>query len=238
VTPVAARGGPPHIRGVARLLPLGLVLAALACTHTRELVPAPGAQTAPGRPRVAEEAVEGVHVQVDSGAWTSSPVREILSPVRVTIEDGSARALRISYGQFTLGGPSGFRLAALPPYQVVANDVAATAATVPPGFVGQNFFLAPGAAHVYRGVAPWYGPFPYDPVYYNRWYGAWPTNLPNDEVLRHALPEGVLQPGGKLSGFLYFPEQAPGTGLSFYFSHVDANTGSAFGTIAIPFTVK
>lgn len=223
---------------MGRLSSLALAVAALACTHTRELVPGPGAQTAPGHPRTAEETIEGVHVLVDSDAWRSSPVREVLSPVRVTLENGTARALRVSYGQFTLGGPSGFRLAALPPYQVVAQDVAASGATVPPGFVGQNYFVAPWAARYYRGVAPWYGPFPYDPVYYNRWYGAWPPNLPNDEVLRHALPEGVLQPGGKVSGFLYFKDQPPGTALTFYAALVDGNSGEAFGTVAIPFTVK
>lgn len=233
---VAGRRAPEHVPGVRRLLVV-LALAA-ACVHQRELVPAPGAQTAPGRPRVAEETVEGVRVQVDSAAWTSAPVSDVLSPVRVTIENGSERPLRISYGQFTLGAPNGFRLAALPPYQVFAADIGARSGTVPPGFVGDNFFLAPWAAGYYRGVAPWYGPFPYDPVYYNRWYGAWPTNLPNEEVLRHALPEGVLQPRGKASGFLYFKDQPKGTELTMYFSLVDGDRGQAFGTIDLPFTVK
>lgn len=223
---------------MTRRSPLLALILFAACAPTRQLVPAPGAQLAPGQPRTAEETVEGVHVVVESDAWRSSPVREVLSPVRVTLENGSPHALRVSYGQFTLGGPSGFRLAALPPYQVVAQDVAASGAAVPPGFVGQNFLVAPWAARYYRGVAPWYGPFPYDPVYYNRWYGAWPTNLPNDEVIRHALPEGVLQPGGKVTGFLYFKDQPAGTALSFYAALVDANSGESFGTVAIPFTVK
>jgi hypothetical protein len=218
------------------LVLVGLTLA--ACVHQRELVPASGAQTLPGRPRTAEETVEGARVQVDSDAWHSGQVSDVLSPVRVTIENHRDRPLRVSYGQFTLGGPSGFRLAALPPYQVAANDALAGAVAVPPGFVGSGFLVAPWAARYYRGVLPWYGPFPYDPVYYNRWYGAWPPNLPNDEVLRRALPEGVLQPGGQVSGFLFFKEQPPGTQLSLFMALVDAESGQSFGTIAIPFTVK
>jgi hypothetical protein len=104
--------------------------------------------------------------------------------------------------------------------------------------VGSGFLVAPWAARYYRGVLPWYGPFPYDPVYYNRWYGAWPPNLPNDEVLRRALPEGVLQPGGQVSGFLFFKEQPPGTQLDLFMALIDAESGQSFGTIAIPFTVK
>lgn len=215
---------------------VGLALA--ACVHQRELVPASGAQTLPGRPRTAEETVESVRVQADSDAWHAGRVSDVLSPVRVTIENHRDRPLRVSYGQFTLGGPSGFRLAALPPYQVAASDALAGAVAVPPGFVGSGFLVAPWAARYYRGVLPWYGPFPYDPVYYNRWYGAWPPNLPNDEVLRRALPEGVLQPGGQVNGFLFFKEQPPGTQLSLFMALVDAESGQSFGTIAIPFTVR
>jgi hypothetical protein len=221
-----------------RRLALTAALAALvACVHQRALVPAPGAQTLPGQPRVAEETVEGVRVQVDSAAWRSAQLYDVLSPVRVTIENGSGRPLRIAYGQFTLGGTSGFRLAALPPYQAAAADAAAGSVGMPPGFVGSGFLVA-GPVRNYRGFLPWYGAFPYDPVYYNRWYGARPTSLPNGELLRQGLPEGVLQPAGRVSGFLYFKDQPKGTELRFYASLVDAETGQSFGTISSPFTVQ
>ncbi|HYS83158.1 MAG TPA: hypothetical protein VEM76_20820 [Anaeromyxobacteraceae bacterium] len=221
-----------------RLTPYLAAVSVLACVHQRELVPAPGAQTLPGKPRVAEETVEGARVQVDSAAWGNGQLYDVLSPVKVTIDNGSGRPLRVAYGEFTLGGPSGFRLAALPPYQAAAVDAAAGSVGVPPGFVGSGFLVAPARAHLYRGILPWHGPFPYDPVYYNRWYGAWPASLPNEELLRQGLPEGVLQPGGHLSGFLYFKDQPKGTALTFYASLVDAEKGESFGTVAIPFTVK
>jgi len=221
-----------------RLSPCLAAVTLLACIHQRELVPAPGAQTLPGQPRVAEETVEGVRVQVDSAAWRKGQLYEVLSPVRVTIENGSGRALRIAYGEFTLGDPSGFRLAALPPYQAAVADAAAGSVSAPPGYVGSGFLVTPTSAHTYRGVLPWHGPIPYDPVYYNRWYGPSPVSLPNKELLRQGLPEGVLEAGGRLSGFLYFKDQPKGTTLTFYASLVEAETGQAFGTVAIPFTVK
>jgi hypothetical protein len=209
-------------------------VACLACTHTNQLTPAPSAQTLPGNPRTAEETVAGVRVIVDSDAWRSGRVRDVLSPVRVTIENRGTRRLRIAYNEFTLGGPSGFRLAALPPYHVAVTN----ASVVQPAFVGTGFFLTPSAGRFYRWPSVWSGPFPLDAPYFDRFYPAWPATLPDEEVLRNALPEGVLEPGGSVSGFLYFTNQPRGTQLTFYGALVDADQGQSIGTIAIPFLVK
>lgn len=197
-------------------------------------MPAPGARTLPSKARVAQERVAGVDVQVDSSAWKWGDVEDVLAPVRVTIHDGTARPLRLTYQEFTLGGPSGFRLAALPPYQVAAQSPT----PVDPLWEGDGFLYAPWAVRFYRGGAPWGGPFPYDPDYYDALWGSWPAQLPNQDVLRRALPEGVLQPGGTVSGFLYFQDQPKGTALTFLGTLVDANSGRILGTVAIPFVVK
>ncbi|WP_242342087.1 hypothetical protein [Anaeromyxobacter terrae] len=235
---LAVQPGLPHVRRrmqPIRRMALALVLAATACVHQRQLVPGSSAQTVPGHPRRAEETVEGVHVIVDSDAWRAGMVRDVLSPVRVTIENGSPRPLRIAYGEFTLGGANGFRLAALPPYQVAARNPM----VVDPGFGGVGFWYAPWAGRYYRRAPLWlHGEFPLDAAYYDRFYGGWPAALPDEEVLRQALPEGVLDPGGHISGFLYFPDQPRGTALTFFAALVDAATGQSFGTVAIPFTVK
>jgi hypothetical protein len=235
---IAARPGVPHVcleMQAIRRVALALVLAGAACAHQRELVPEPSAQTVPGQPRTAEETVEGVHVTVDSDAWRAGFVRDVLSPVRVTIENGSRRPLRIAYGTFTLRGARGFRLAALPPYRVAARNPV----VVDPGFVGVGFGYAPWAGRHYRGAPLWlHGGFPLDAPYYDRFYGGWPAALPDEDVLRQALPEGVLDAGGRISGFLYFPDQPKGTALTFLAALVDADTGQSFGTVAIPFTVK
>jgi hypothetical protein len=213
-------------------IPLALTVA--ACAHSSQLAPAPNAQTVPGNPRVAEETVDGVRVVVDSTAWRSGTVHDVLVPVKVTIDDNGKHRLRIAYSEFTLGGASGFRLAALPPYQVAANN----ASVVQPGFFGRRYFLTPWASRFYDWPGVWQGPFPLDVAYYNQYYAAWPASLPDRDVLRQALPEGVLEPGGEASGFLYFADQPKGTQLTFLMSLIDADLGQSIGTVAIPFVVK
>ncbi len=236
---VAGASPAPHVdAGMQRIrrAALALVLAAASCAHEGQLVPAPSAQTVPGHPRTAEETVEGVHVVVDSDAWRGGSVSDVLSPVRVTIENGSNRPLRIAYDVFTLGGPNGFRLAALPPFRVAAQNAVAVAPAF--GF-GLGFGYAPWVGPYFPGAPLWtHGAFAFDAAYYNRFYGGWPAALPDQDVLRNALPEGVLDPGGNVSGFLYFADQPKGTALTFLAALVDADSGQTFGTVAIPFTVK
>lgn len=220
-----------RIRGRGALVALAL---AASCVHSRELVPAPGAPVEPGRPQTAADAVAGVKLQVDSTAWRGGHLDDVLSPVRVRLENGSGRPLRVTYGAFTLGRPDGFRAAALPPLQVAAQNPVA----VPqPAFAAGGFLVAPWHARYYPSLGVWSGPMAFDAPYYDRWYGSWPS-APDAEVLRQALPEGVLQPGGHAQGFLYFREVPRGTAVEFLAAFVDAGTGQTFGTIAIPFLVR
>ncbi len=223
-----------HRSVVPRSLAVLVVLAIAACSHPGQLVPAPGASTLPGRGQAAEETVEGVRVQVDSDSWRWGRLNEVLVPVLVTIANGASRPVRIGYQQFTNAGPSGFALAALPPYRVAVQNPE----PVVPFWAGTGFLYAPWAARFYLYAPVWTGPFPYDPWYYDQSYAGWPAALPDFEVLRRALPEGVLQPGGTVSGFLYFPDQPKGAAVTFRATLVDANTGQVLGTAAIPFLVR
>jgi hypothetical protein len=208
----------------------------LACAHAHQLAPAPGASVEPGHARIAEQTVEGVRLRVDSSAWREGPVRDVLSPVQVEFENGSDHALRVAYSQLTLSDGRGFRLQALPPFQVALEN--ATAAVVP-DVAWSRFWLSPWDARFYHpGLPVWSGAWAYDPAYYASGRGGWPAALPDQDVLRRALPEGVLEPGGAVSGFLYFPDQPAGKALTFTATLVDANTNEVFGAIEIPFVVK
>lgn len=58
-------------------------------------------------------------------------------------------------------------------------------------------------------------------------------------MLAQGIPEGVLEPKGHISGFLYFdklPENLER--LTFESDLVNAQTGESFGTIRIPLLVK
>jgi len=159
-------------------------------------------------------------------------VYDVLAPVRVTLDNKGTHRVRIAYGDFTLGGPSGFRLAALPPHQVAADNASA----VQPGAFGRRYVLVPWASRFYDGERQ--GAYPVETGYYGRYYVASPATLPDQDVLRRALPEGVLEPGGEASGFLYFADQPKGTPLTFLVSLVDADLGQSIGTVSIPLVVK
>lgn len=79
----------------------------------------------------------------------------------------------------------------------------------------------------------------WDPYYYGGYYTYWNTiSLPTPGMLKRAIPEGVIKDGGRLSGFLYFEEVSPKLKMvNFRTDLVDAQDGSIFGTISIPFVV-
>jgi hypothetical protein len=58
-------------------------------------------------------------------------------------------------------------------------------------------------------------------------------------MLEQALPEGTLQDGGTVSGFLYFQGVAEREKLATLKAQlVDARTGEPFGELSIPFQVS
>jgi hypothetical protein len=58
-------------------------------------------------------------------------------------------------------------------------------------------------------------------------------------MLRRALPEGTLEDGGALDGFLYFQDVGEREGrVTLEARLVDARTGEQFGTLSIPFQVE
>lgn len=71
--------------------------------------------------------------------------------------------------------------------------------------------------------------------YYNTYYARWRKPLPTQEMVARALPEGVLQPGGKASGFLYFERVDEDLGLVHFRGRlVNAGDGSQLGVVEIP----
>ena len=112
----------------------------------------------------------------------------------------------------------------------------ATAGAFTPNFYYQGFYLAPPFVGLYPGIAPWWGPFPYDPLYYGQYYPYWPYAYPTREIVEQAIPEGVLEVNGRLTGFLYFQSLNPSwREVTFEADLVDAKTGESFGKISMPF---
>ena len=204
------------IRPVAALLS---VFAFEACAHERVLEPAAGASLAPGRQDVAEAVVAGVTLEVSGDSWQGDPqnLGSLFTPVRVTLRNESGKALRVSYQDFKLSGASGTEYAAMTP------DEARGSLAVAPQSPYAGFERDP------MGVM---GPRPIDDAY----YGSSPERLPTPDMLSQALPEGMVQDGEDVTGFLYFPS-VTGTehAVELDMTLSDATDGQAFGRIAIPF---
>lgn len=220
------------------LMVLCLVLAAvMGCAYRPELVPAPEATRVPGEEQAATAEVAGVRVLVAADRWRGYP--PTLSGLRALftrINNTSGRPLRVRYNDFTLVYPSGFQAAALPPYQITATAV--TAVPPPSRITALRFRVAPYYAPYYPGWPWWDGPFGFDPWYHHSYYGWWRTPLPSEDMLRQAIPEGVIESTGSLAGFLYFQEVSETTPrVNFAFELVDAKTGETFGTLRVPFVV-
>jgi hypothetical protein len=218
------------------------VFALGACVHEKVLEPAAGAELAPGHQNVAELAAAGVTVKVTGDSWKGDPqdLGRLFTPVRVTIENRSGKTLRVSYRDFSLSGASGFHYAAIPP--IKARGRLSSAETPPSpslrlaGWEHERFQIAPHYSYRYPGLAMWPGPFAYDPFYYDGFYANWPEHLPTQDMLSEALPEGVVQDGGSVAGFVYF-QSVTGreSAVEFEMTLTDASDGQAFGHVAIPF---
>jgi hypothetical protein len=224
-------------------LALTLLLAACSAPGT-QLDPAPAATTVGSE--TAVDRVDDVRMTVESGTWPGQArVKTEVTPLRVTVSNGGGVPIRLRYNEFALVGPDGRRYVALPPYGVEGEITDPTLVdaydpVTAPGFTYSGFSVAPYYASVYPTLTPYGGSFYYDRPYYDRYYTVYrDIELPTAEMVGRALPEGVLDPGGEVSGFLYFervPPSAPR--VRFRADLANARTGNTFGGISIPFVVE
>lgn len=222
-----------------KFLALISVVALSACTTATQIEPAPAAATIDGQ---AVEVVDGVRIVAEAGEWPGNVnIEEEVTPMRVTITNNSNRPIAIRYGEFALVSADGERYNAIPPFRVEGTVVEPRLApgfapVTTPGFVYDRFFVAPYLSPLYPGVTAFTDPFLFDPFYYDQWRE---VRLPTAEMVRRALPEGVVQPGGSVSGFLYFEEvDDDDEMLQFRANLMNARTSQRFGVITIPFTVE
>lgn len=63
--------------------------------------------------------------------------------------------------------------------------------------------------------------------------------LPTPEMLRRAVPEGMIEPGGELAGFLFLERIDPREDrVRFRADRVNARSGESFGEVTIPFAMR
>jgi hypothetical protein len=237
----------PSLFRAAGLAALLLIVA--GCAGEPQLVPAPGAERVSPGGSIAVTSASDVTVTVDPDAWRGSvQIGNAVTPMHVKIENQSDNKLRIRYSDFAMIAGNGDRYAALPPY-----DIRGTVAGPAPargyspvdrlGFTYDGFYVAPFYRFIYPGLAVYDGhPFLFDPLYYEHYYPYWRqarVELPTAEMLRFALPEGMLEEGGVLAGFLYFePVDAEVSPVTFQADVVDIVSGKMIATLEIPFVVQ
>jgi hypothetical protein len=216
------------------------VLALQACAHEKVLEPAAGAALVPGRENVAETVQSGVTVMVSGDSWKGDPrdLGDLFTPVRVTLENHSGKALRVSYRDFSLAGASGFHYPAIAPMKARGTLSSRESPSTPSlrlaRWEHEGFYLAPQYSYAYPGIDVWAGPFSYEPPDYG--FARWPERLPTPDMLSEALPEGAVQDGGRVAGFVYFRRvTARESAVEFELTLADASDGKSFGLVAIPF---
>jgi len=223
-----------------------IVLALSACAPVVTLTPAPSATLVPGTTNEAVASAKGIRMVVVGNAWVGEEgVLDYVTPVRVTIEDDTTMPLRVQYRQFALVGQKGDLYAALPPFDIkgtITEPILGQAYSpiLTPDFDYDRFLVAPPYTRLYPRIGLWGDPFFYDPDYYDTYWNFWASiPLPTDRMLVRALPEGVIQPGGRVTGFLYFKRVSPSDKLvRFRADLVDAAGRQTFGEISIPFVVR
>jgi hypothetical protein len=216
-----------------------VLFVAAGCAHTPVLVPAPDAQRLPGQPAAAVASAGGVQVTVNSQRWKGQPsdLDSIVTPLHVAIENGGQAPIRIRYRDFTLTNSQGLQSAAIPPFAIQRPGSRVVA--IAPAFPADRFLLLRPYGPYYPGVPLWPGPFDWDPFFYDQYYSSWEPSLPTPDMLNQALPEGVLQPGGRVAGFLYFRRISQSDGRVIFAEEViDANTRERIATLRIPLLAK
>lgn len=240
----------PIIRGVARTAAIGAAALLVSCA-TAVLLPGPGAHVLPGAESIAVDEVAGIRLTVQADAWPGDRrVPGRVQPMRITIENRSAATVRVRYGDFAIVSGT-HRYPALPPVRVegelLSPMLASGVAPIrTPGFSYHRFYVAPYFARLYPGVPVYGAPYLfYDPDYYAFWSVDFARAVrPSVEVLSLALPEGVIEPEGRVSGFLYFRTLDPDAGTATFRTTLIALRdgvpigGGILGEIAIPFVVQ
>jgi hypothetical protein len=235
-----------HTRGFGLAAVVMLIMT--GCIPEAQLQPRSDARSLAGDTSAAVAEAAGVRLIADGASWKGNPgdLERRLTPVEVRLENQSGRTLTIQYELFDLVGESRFRYAALSSLEMEeARDAGPTCvAGYAPGY-SWGLYAAWGPRRGwYR--SPWgpWGPGPYYNPFWNPYYGPPPyvrceEPLPTQDMVERALPEGRLENGGTVAGFLYFQGVADRERQVILQARlVDANTQEAFGELSIPFQVR
>jgi hypothetical protein len=219
---------------------------ALGCaTNPARLTPAAGASISATSPNTAVTEQSGVRVRVESQAWPGpvSITREV-TPLKLTVENNGSMPVAIRYDRLYLVRDDGDRSAALPPFAAKTEAAEAIAPPLRPApsvwFTHRGFLVAPYLRYYYPGLRPFGYPYTFDSPYYERHLDYWAQRqIAMDEVRRHAIPEGVVEPGGHVTGFVYFEDVGDDASrVTFHADLPNPRDGLSAASLTVPFDVS
>ncbi len=218
-----------------------LAMSFVGCDRGPELRPAAGAYEVRDREAAAARVQDGVRVMAQAGEWPGDiKIISEVTPLRVILENGSQRPVQVRYSSFTLTAADGATYHAIPP-RYVAGDGNLAVTPIRPGFNAVGFRAAPYYGAAFDGLGSFVGEFPYDSDYYETYDSYWEQTLllPTREMVAVAMPEGVLEPNGRLDGFLYFERlrQPDGSEVTFRAALHSAEGDEPLGSVRLPFVI-
>ncbi len=238
------------IERIVCIIPIISILTASSCSHEKVVLQPAAHATNPAASASnallkAVDTVNGVKVTVTTQQWPGNQqVRNHVTPLKVTIQNNGKQPTMIRYGNFALVSEDGDHYAAIPPFNVegeiekpvIVGDYRFTPILDADGYAVAPYYRSPYKFPVYESV------YYYDPLYYRTYHVYWRTRseeLPTTEMLQRAIPEGVVRPGGRISGFLYFDAVDPGNEkVTFRGTLTSPDTGKNLGTVTIPLSVR
>lgn len=211
---------------------LGLAVALGGCATV--LRPAPEAVRVVGRADAALGADAGVTIVASADAWRGYPgeLDDVVTPMLLTFTNDSDRRLALRYEALGLVTPGGVLYAAVPPFEVTGVVYEAVEqGDIAGGFTPYYHYSWYPGGSIYGGSLM-YRPYPGPYTALER------VPMPSGDMVQKALPEGVIAPGGRVSGFVFFEKVEDVRRVTFVARLIDAGTGEQFGEVALPFVVE
>jgi len=201
------------------------------------LVPGPSAKVISGAPMAAFSEAGGVRCSADVGAWPERARRppNNVVPVKVQVRNQSGKAIRLLAEDFLLVGRSGLIYRPIPVLPLDGENLP----SLKPLYASTKFYVAPRLRQAYPTLEPWSARLQRDEALYDRQFRLWGKVHPTMEMIRMALPEGVLEDGGLISGFLFFESPlGEKERVTFHADFGQDGDSGGVASIEIPFRVR
>lgn len=178
-----------------------LIRIAVILVFVSLIAPQPAAR---GQTSNAVVSAAGVTIEVDTEAWTGEPSRfDKVLPVLVRLTNDGDVPLRVRHTHFSLVTESGERVLATAPFDLEARETVAVDRAFDPFDVTYRGFYPYGYGFSRFGPIGRFGFFgPYAPFRDFRRFET--VDLPTSDMVSAALSEAVVEPGDRVTGFVYF----------------------------------